>query len=70
MSGRLTAVLVGIFLLVTLLPIIADQIATVTGTGGAFETGPVGTILEILPVFVALGALIWVVAKNGLGGNK
>lgn len=69
MSNRLTSILVGIFLLVTILPIVADTIATETGVGGAFETGPVGTILDILPVFVALGALVWVVAKNGLGGK-
>lgn len=69
MEGRLTSILVGIFLLVTLLPIIAEQIATVTGTGTVFETGAVGTILKILPVFVALGALVWVVAKNKLGGK-
>ena len=69
MEGRLTSILVGIFLLVTLLPIIAEQIATVTGTGAVFETGAVGTILKILPVFVALGALVWIVAKNKLGGK-
>ena len=70
MESRLTGILVAIFLLVTLLPIIADQIAVVTGTGGVFETGAVGTILDILPVFVALGALVWVVAKNKLGGRS
>ena len=51
---RLFLALLIIAIGLALLPVVADFVNELTGTGGDFETGPIGSLIKLLPTLYVL----------------
>ena len=56
---------IGALIAVSVLPMIVNTIADLTGTGGALESTVAGTLLDLSPIVFVAGILSYLFLKTG-----
>lgn len=61
-----TSKVIGFVIAVSMVPVVVTAIADLTGTGGALENTPAGTLLSIAPLVLVAGILgyLWIKRKG------
>ncbi len=61
MVNKLIQGMIAIVIGLALMPVIADFTDELTGSGGAFEEGPVGALIDLLPVLYVIVLVVGIV---------
>lgn len=64
---RWIKVAIGAVIAISVLPMIVNTIADLTGTGGALEGTVAGTLLDLSPIVFVAGILSYLFLKTGSG---
>lgn len=60
-------VAIGAVIAVSVIPMIAEVVIELTGTGGALEGTVAGTLLDLAPLVFVAGILAYLFARTGAG---
>ena len=56
---------IGAVIAITVIPVIVTSVTDLTGTGGALEATPAGTLLDLAPLVSVAGVLAFLFLKTG-----